>query len=59
MRRATQYWKSIAAFVAPGCALLVAGASDGLTRNELLVAGLTCVVSAAAVYAAPRNKQDA
>lgn len=51
----SRYWKALVAFVAPGAALLIVGAEDGFTRTELAVAALTCVVSAAAVYAAPKN----
>jgi hypothetical protein len=52
----TRYWKATVAFAAPGAALLIIGANDGFTSTELAVAALTCVVSAAAVYAAPANK---
>jgi hypothetical protein len=52
----SRYWKAAVAFVAPGAALLIMGAPDGFTMTELAVAALTCVVSAAAVYAAPANK---
>lgn len=50
-----RYWKALVAFAAPGATLLIIGAEDGFTRTELAVAALTCVVSAAAVYAAPKN----
>jgi hypothetical protein len=59
MSKLARYWKAIAAFVAPGCALLIVDSNDGWSSTELSVAALTCVVSAAAVWAAPRNKQDA
>ena len=52
----SRYWKAAVAFVAPGAALLIVGAHDGFTGTELAVAALTCVVSAAAVYAAPANR---
>jgi hypothetical protein len=51
----TRYWKAAVAFLAPGCALLITGASDGFTGTELAVAGLTCVVTAAAVWAVPNK----
>lgn len=51
-----RYWKAAVAFVAPGAALLIVGANDGYTQTELAVAALTCVVTAAAVYAAPKNR---
>jgi 2-methylisocitrate lyase-like PEP mutase family enzyme len=53
VKRLAPYWKAIVAFGAPGCALLITGAGDGWTATELAVAGLTCVVTAGAVYAAP------
>lgn len=56
MTKVGPYWKAIVAFVAPGCVLLIAGADDGWTGRELAVATLTCVVSAAAVYATPRKE---
>ena len=60
MSKLALYWKAIAAFVAPGCALLIVGATDGISRNELAIAALTCVVSAGAVYVVPNKpKQDA
>ena len=49
------YWKAIVAFLAPGATLLIAGSTDGYTTTELAVAGLTCVVAAAAVYATPNK----
>lgn len=57
MNTVGKYWKAIVAFAAPGCALLIVAATDadGITSGELSVAALTCVVSAAAVYAAPKN----
>lgn len=57
MNTVGRYWKAIVAFAAPGCALLIVGATDkdGITSSEIAVAGLTCVVTAAAVYAAPKN----
>ena len=51
----SRYAKAIVAFLAPGAALLIAGSTDGFTQTELVVAGLTCVVSAAAVYAVPNR----
>ena len=53
MSTVSRYWKCIVSFVAPGCVLLVTGATDGLDRNELVIAALTCVVTAGAVYSAP------
>jgi len=49
------YWKAVVAFAAPGCALLVTSADGGFSNQELAVAGLTCIVSAAAVYAVPNK----
>lgn len=51
-----KYWKAIVAFIAPGAALLIVSANDGFTQTEMAVAALTCVVSGAAVYAAPKNR---
>lgn len=51
----SRYAKAIVAFLAPGAALLIAGSTDGLTHTELAVAALTCIVSAAAVYAVPNR----
>lgn len=50
-----KYWKAIVAFAAPGCALLISGADNGISNRELAVAALTCVVTAAAVYAVPNR----
>lgn len=55
MNTVGKYWKAIVAFAAPGAALLIVGANDGFTHTELAVAALTCVVSAAAVYATPNK----
>lgn len=52
-----KYWKALVAFAAPGAALLITDAGDGFSQRELAVAALTCVVTAAAVYAVP-NRQD-
>lgn len=51
----SRYAKALVAFLAPGATLLIAGSTDGLSRTELLVAGLTCIVAAAAVYAVPNK----
>lgn len=57
----SNYWKAAVAFVAPGAALGIvafAPGSDGgsaVTLAEVGIAALTCFVSAAAVYAAPKN----
>jgi hypothetical protein len=51
-----RYWKAAVAFLAPGCALLIVGADDGFTGAELSVAALTCVVTAAAVWATPNRE---
>jgi hypothetical protein len=57
MNRIAPYWKAAVAFVAPGCALLIAQATTGtISGTDLIIDGATCVVSAAAVYAAPKNK---
>jgi hypothetical protein len=53
-----KYAKALLAFIAPGAVLLIAGANDGLTTTELLVAGLTCITTAAAVWAVPNKQQD-
>lgn len=53
-----RYWKAIVAFLAPGATLLIVDSTDGFTRGELAVAGLTCVVAAAAVYATPNKPKD-
>lgn len=52
-----RYAKAIVAFVAPGCALLITGSTDGFSTTELVVAGLTCVVTAAAVWAVPNERR--
>lgn len=57
----SNYWKAAVAFVAPGAALGIVAftpGSDGgsaVTAAEIGTAVLTCFVSAAAVYAAPKN----
>jgi predicted cobalt transporter CbtA len=53
MRKIAPYWKALVGFIAPGATLVIAGSRDWL----VIVA--TCVVTAAAVYAAPRNKPRA
>lgn len=50
-----RYTKAIAAFFAPGCALIIANGGH-MSGNEWIVAGATCVVAGAAVYVAPANK---
>jgi hypothetical protein len=50
-----KYAKAVVAFIAPGAVLLIADASDGLTQTELLIAGLTCITAAAAVWAIPNK----
>ena len=53
-----RYWKAAVAFVAPGCALLIAQAATGsISGTDLIIDAATCVVSAAAVYAAPKNAE--
>lgn len=47
----SRYAKALVAFIAPGAALLITGSTDGFTTTELVVAGLTCVVTSAAVWA--------
>ena len=62
MEKLAPYWKAIIAFVAPAAPLLVAATQDAsragedITKAEWVFAITTCVISAAAVYAAPRNK---
>ena len=62
MDRIAPYWKAAVGFVAPGASLLIAAVlpgSDGgsaITAAEWITAGATCIVTAAAVYAAPRNR---
>jgi len=57
-----QFWKAIVAFIAPAAPLFVAAVQESsragthITQAELVFAIATCVVSAAAVYAAPKNK---
>lgn len=52
-----RYWKALVAFAAPGAALLITGADDGISSRELAIAALTCVVTAAAVYAVPNRSE--
>jgi hypothetical protein len=55
-----RYWKAGVAFVAPGAALLIAQAATGsIDGTDLIIDAATCVVSAAAVYAAPKNAPPA
>lgn len=62
MNKIAPYWKAVVGFVAPAGPLLInamTDASDGgsvITVNEWLIGGITCVVTAAAVYAAPKNR---
>lgn len=56
MTRLAPYWKAAVAFVAPGAALIVAQGGH-LSGRDWIVAGATCVVSAAAVYAVPNRAQ--
>jgi len=57
-----RYWKALIAFIAPAAPLFVAAVQESsragthITQAELVFAVATCVVSAAAVYAAPKNK---
>jgi hypothetical protein len=60
MNRIAPYWKAAVAFVAPGAALLIAQATTGsIGSTDLIIDVATCVVSAAAVYAAPKNRPAA
>ena len=53
-----RYWKAGVAFLAPGCTLLIAQAATGsISGTDLIIDAATCVVSAAAVYAAPKNAE--
>lgn len=57
MSTLTRFWKAGLAFVAPGAAiLLVELAGDGIQSDDLWKAGLTAVVTAAAVGFGPANK---
>ncbi len=62
MNKFAPYWKAAVGFIAPGASLLIAAvlpSSDGgsaITLAEWITAGATCVVTAGAVYAAPRNR---
>lgn len=62
MKRIAPYWKAAVGFVAPGASLVIAAVlpgSDGgsaITAAEWITAAATCVVTAGAVYAAPRNR---
>jgi hypothetical protein len=58
MNKLAPYWKAAVGFIAPGATLIVAQGGD-LTGKEWLVALATCVVTSAAVYAAPKNKPTA
>ncbi len=58
MKKLAPYWKAAVAFVAPGATLIVAQQGD-LSGHDWLVALATCVVTSAAVYAAPKNKPAA
>lgn len=58
----SKYAKAIIAFLAPGAVLLITGSTDGFSTSELAVAGLTCIVTSAGVWAIPNKtvapKQD-
>lgn len=62
MKRIAPYWKAAIGFVAPGASLIIAAVlpgSDGgsaITQAEWITACATPFVTAAAVYAAPRNR---
>jgi hypothetical protein len=47
---------AIAGFIAPGAALLIANGGT-MSGKDWLVAAATCVVTYAAVYAAPKNAE--
>jgi hypothetical protein len=56
MSKIAPYWKAVVAFIAPGAALLIAQAATGsISGTDLIIDAATCVVSSAAVYAAPKN----
>jgi hypothetical protein len=56
MNKIAPYWKALVAFIAPGAALMIADSTTGsISGTDLLVALATCIVSAGAVYAAPKN----
>lgn len=62
MKNIAPYWKAVIGFIAPGAALIVAAVVPGtpgdsaITVGEWVTAAATCVVTAGAVYAAPRNR---
>lgn len=62
MNKIAPYWKALVGFVAPGATILIASVLPGseggsaITIAEGVTAGATCVVTAAAVYAAPKNR---
>lgn len=64
MNKIAPYWKSVVGFIAPGAALIVAAVMPGtpgdsaITAAEWITAAATCVVTAGAVYAAPRNQPE-
>lgn len=57
-----KYWKAAVGFVAPGASLVIAAVTEGspggsaITSAEWITAAATCVVTSAAVAAAPRNQ---
>lgn len=65
MKKIAPYWKAAVGFVAPGASLLIAAvlpgsdAGSAITTAEWITAGATCVVTAGAVYTAPRNRPSA
>jgi hypothetical protein len=61
MSRLAPYWKAVVAFLAPGAVVVAMAAQrefaggEPLTSSVWIYAAATCVVSAAAVYFAPKN----
>ena len=55
------YWKAVMAFITPGAVIIgsaVTQASDGgttVTAAEIVTAVTACIVTSAAVWAAPRD----
>jgi hypothetical protein len=55
MNRLAPYSKAIAAFIAPGAALIIADGGT-LSGHDWLVVAATCIVSSAVTAVAPKNK---
>ena len=63
MSKIAPYWKAVFGFVAPGVALLGAAVTEqspggsSITTAEWVTAVIACVVTASAVWAAPKNAE--